>query len=283
MSTPLERFNCSDGEVIHVKVMGAGRPLVFLHGWTANHRDWLPFQTALAQDCRSYALDARGHGGHSPRTVTVPSLERLATDLAELLAHYQLRRPVLVGHSMGVLTIWEYLRRHGDGALAGVVLIDQSPKLITDSTWQYGIYGDFDADRNHAFIVELRQDFAEAVLLLGARGRNQRVSKLYWNAPKLFDRLRAYLRGLDPAPLIACWQSLTAADFRAVLSTISAPTLLIYGEQSHFYSLATARWVHERIAGSRLLIYEHADHFPQLWHRDRFVVDVRGFLAELPH
>jgi hypothetical protein len=49
---------------------------------------------------------------------------------------------------MGALTLWQYIRDFGTGRLARLCFIDQSPKLLTDSTWSHGIYGDFDDSRS---------------------------------------------------------------------------------------------------------------------------------------
>lgn len=280
MPHPLVRFTASDGQSIHLKRRGHGRPLVLLHGWTSSHADWAHVTTALAGECESFAWDARAHAGH-PLTGAPATVARMADDLAELIAHFALVRPVLVGHSMGVLTIWEYLRRHGGAAIAGLCLIDQSPKLVTDAGWRHGIYGDFDAIRARWFAARQREDFAEAVLELAAGGHNRRMAERYAREPEKFQRSREHLRGLDAAALTACWLTLAAGDWRAVLPTIAVPTLLVYGAESNFYAAATAAWVQAQIPGAQRLSYPGADHSPHFWHRDRFVTDLRGLLARV--
>ena len=103
----------SDGELIHVKVLGAGTPLVFLHGWTSSHREWLACAEALADEHACYCWDARGHGSHRLRTATPVTVQRMAQDLWDLVERFGLERPVLLGHSMGALTIWEFVRQFG--------------------------------------------------------------------------------------------------------------------------------------------------------------------------
>jgi pimeloyl-ACP methyl ester carboxylesterase len=91
---------------------------------------------------------------------------------------------------------------------------------------------------------------------------------------------RQRLQSLVPRPLIDCWASLSAADYRDVLATITLPTLLVYGGASNFYSTATARYVRDSIPGARLHIYDDVDHAPHLWERERFVRDVLDFVAQ---
>ena len=47
-----------------------------------------------------------------------------------------------------------------------------------------------------------------------------------------------YLRMLHREPLIEVWTTLTGADFRPVLPSIDIPALLVYGDESNFFTAA---------------------------------------------
>jgi pimeloyl-ACP methyl ester carboxylesterase len=175
--------------------------------------------------------------------------------------------------------LWQYLRDFGSARLSRLVFIDQSPKLLTDDSWKSGIYGDFDHRRNAAFVDELEQDFAETVLRLAAFGHNERSRAKYLENGSGIETARQRLRALNPRPLIDCWTSLTAADYRDVLARINIPALLVYGGASNFYSTGTAEYVRDSIPDALLRIYEGVDHAPHLWERERFVKDVLDFIA----
>lgn len=275
----MDHFPADDGERIHLRISGQGRPLVLLHGWTSTHRDWTPFMPALEAGCRVFRWDARGHGGHAPRNTAVPTVARMARDLHNLIRHYGLQDVAIAGHSMGALTLWQYLRDWGEEGVSHLAFIDQSPRLLTDAGWRFGIYGDFDANRNAAFMDELREDLAEAVLRLAAFGKNARARDKYLENGAGIQLARQRLAALDPQPLIDCWASLTAADYRDVLQTITLPSFLVYGDESNFYSVDTARHVAGQIAGSRLQLYAGQDHAPHLGERERFVRELRAFLG----
>lgn len=279
----MNRLRASDGETVRYQIIGTGRPVIVLHGWTSSSREWLYYATRLATVGRFHCWDARGHG---LRAVTAgsdpPTVGRMAQDLHELIRHERMHKPVLVGHSMGALTAWEHIGRYGTRHLGGLVIIDQSPRLVTDGDWHLGIYGAFDAGRNARFLADLREDFAETVLRLAAYGYDTRARERYEANGSGFQMLRAFLREMDPGPLIECWRSLTAADYRPVLPGIDLPTLLVYGGQSQFYSLEVAEYVRSAIPGADLKIYEDTDHSPHLWARDRFIDDLRDFLVGLP-
>ncbi len=275
----MPHFFADDGEKIHFHDSGQGSPVVLLHGWTSSHQEWFPFVQELQKHHRILRWDARGHGCHQLSQPSPPTVQRMAQDLHQLLAHTGLSKAVLVGHSMGALTIWQYIRDYGCDHLEKICLIDQSPKLVTSENWDLGVYGNFTTLRAAEFIDELRSDFPEAVLRLGALGLNERAREKYLQNAPGWAKARTFLKQQTPEPLIACWQSLTEADYRDVLEQIDVPALLIYGGASNFYHQATAHYVHDHLREAILHIYEGTDHSPHQWQRERFIGDLLAFTA----
>lgn len=280
----LDRFAADDGTEIRVQVAGSGPPIVLLHEWGSSHRVWEPIAHRLLDRFTVFRWDARGHHGHGealpsavPQAVTV---ERMADDLACLLDHYGLQRPVVVGHSMGALTLWAYVARHGCARLRRVGIIDQSPKLTTNAGWQLGIYGDWPLERDAAFVADLQADFVETVVRLVCCGLNARARRRLEEGHPGIERLRTYLAMLERGPLISVWQSLSRADFRPVLPTLSVPALLVYGGESNYYLPETGIYVRDTLPDARLVTYEGADHSPHIAQPERFAADLAGFAAE---
>ena len=274
----MTHFVADDGEKIHLKISGDGSPLILLHGWTSSHQEWFPFMHSLNPRHRIYRWDARGHGGHTLAHAGSATVERMAQDLKNMIDHYGLENATAVGHSMGALTLWQYLRDHGTHGLGKLCLIDQSPKLLTADDWAHGIYGNFGVDRNSELVNWLQEDFAEGVLKLTALGLNERAKAKYLENSSGWERSRAGLRAQNPEPLINCWLSLTAADYRDVLAAIPLPTLLVYGGQSNFYRTETAHYVADNIPNAILRIYEGTDHSPHQWQRERFARELLEFI-----
>ena len=263
-------IRADDGEQIHVHVSGSGTPILLLHGWTANHASWAPLVAPLSQHFRLLRPDARAHGGHALTVNHEPDVKRLARDIINLLDHFEIERIAAVGHSMGALTLWQCLQDFGTERFSHLAFIDQSPKLMTDDTWNAGIYGDFDSARAQRLIDDLEADFVEAVLRLIAFGLNDKARETYLRNSSGWRAARDALRNINPQSAIAIWKSLAAADYRVVLPTIKVPTLLAYGTSSNFYPAETARFVASHMPQAKLSLYEGADHGPHLLQPDRF-------------
>ena len=263
-------IRADDGEQIHVHVSGSGTPILLLHGWTANHASWAPLVAPLSQHFRLLRPDARAHGGHALTVNHEPDVKRLARDIINLLDHFEIERIAAVGHSMGALTLWQCLQDFGTERFSHLAFIDQSPKLMTDDTWNAGIYGDFDSARAQRLIDDLEADFVEAVLRLIAFGLNDKARETYLRNSSGWRAARDALRNNSPQSAIAIWKSLASADYRVVLPTIKVPTLLAYGTSSNFYPAETARFVASHMPQAKLSLYQGADHGPHLLQPDRF-------------
>ncbi|MDE3086562.1 MAG: alpha/beta hydrolase [Acidobacteriota bacterium] len=89
-----------DGAVIHVVERGEGPPLLLLHGLMSASGIWVNQLTDLAGRHRVVAVDLRGHGRSSVGEEGT-GLVRMAEDVRRVMEELDLRRALVVGHSMG--------------------------------------------------------------------------------------------------------------------------------------------------------------------------------------
>jgi pimeloyl-ACP methyl ester carboxylesterase len=110
-----------DGGIVPAWTAGAGGPaLIFLHGWSLDHRIWRPQldDPALAARCHMVAIDRRGFG-----TATVPfDLSREPADIVALMDRLAIDRAVVIGQSQGGRSALRFAIEHGDRT-AGLVLV----------------------------------------------------------------------------------------------------------------------------------------------------------------
>jgi 3-oxoadipate enol-lactonase len=87
-----------NGTQIYYEAFGTGPALLFLHGFTLDHRMWSPQVAELAKTFRVVSYDARGFGQSA-----LPGTEayRHYEDAAALCDHLGLTRVVAIGHSIG--------------------------------------------------------------------------------------------------------------------------------------------------------------------------------------
>ena len=108
---------------IGYEVLGAGPPLVMLHGATSSGRDTFGAQIpALAAAFRLYLPDARGHGSTRWDTANGFRAAWLVADLEAFVDALGLTTFHLMGYSMGAMTALEFAARAPDRVRTLVVV-----------------------------------------------------------------------------------------------------------------------------------------------------------------
>jgi pimeloyl-ACP methyl ester carboxylesterase len=139
--TPGQIVMATDGTPLHVEIDPAERKtptIVFLHGWVENLDVWHYQRLALRGKVRTVYVDLRSHGRSGRSYASNSSLADLADDLAVVLKQLVPRGPiVLVGHSMGGMTIMELARSNPQlfgSRVQGVVLLGTSSGRLMRSS-----------------------------------------------------------------------------------------------------------------------------------------------------
>ncbi len=137
---PIDAVPAEDGVPLHVEYDGpADAPLtvVFTHGFTASSAEWAPQRPAVRDRARLVFWDHRGHGASGWTRLTRATIDQTGRDLEEVLRQAVPPGPVvLVGHSMGGMSIMALARRHpelfGD-RVRGVFLLATSAGGLAQS------------------------------------------------------------------------------------------------------------------------------------------------------
>lgn len=209
-----------------------GYPVVLLHGLRGYSATWRRLAGDLAGRYRLIALDQRGRGQSDWDPARNYYTDAYLADLEALVDALNLRRFVLVGHSMGGTTAYVYASRHAH-RLAALVIEDIAPGSSTEGEG---------AERIRAEMRTLPLAF-----------RTRAEAKAYWRARRptlgdaaLEERLAESMKedaggtwawrydaeGIsavrldpDPARIVDLWP---------VVTRISTPTLVIRGAKSDF-------------------------------------------------
>jgi pimeloyl-ACP methyl ester carboxylesterase len=254
--------------------------VLFCAAWAQSSVAW-QYQMMSVVDAghRAVAYDRRGHG-RSDDPGRGYDYDTLSEDLATVIESLDLQDLTLVAHSMASGEVVRYLSRHGEDRVARVVLLaPTTPFLLKTEDNPVGVDGELFAQRRE----EWRHDFARWVADNegpyfgdGLPGCSVSPSLREWTKA---DMLACSLKAVIDFQLAA-----SQTDFRADLSKLGLPTLVIQGDGDASAPLAlTGARTAELVQGCRLAVYENAPHGLYLTHRDRFNRDLRAFIEEPSH
>ena len=88
------------------KKMGAGKPMIILHGLFGSSDNWQTLGRRFSEDFEVYLVDQRNHG-HSPHS-EVFSYDVMAQDLKSFCADEGIEKAIIIGHSMGGKTAMRF-------------------------------------------------------------------------------------------------------------------------------------------------------------------------------
>jgi pimeloyl-ACP methyl ester carboxylesterase len=257
-----------DGQTLFIVDKGAGRPVVFIHGWTLSSAIWKTQTDFVARSgLRAIAYDRRGHG-QSSKPASGYDYDSLVADLATLMERLDLTNAVLVGHSMGAGEVVRYLARHGTGRVSRVLLVAPTTpfQLKTEDNPQGVDRAIYDK------IVAALETNRTAYLASGTTGFIGRNAE-----PILVDWAMSIALQAAPQAQIGCLRAFSETDFRPDLKAVTVPAMILYGTADSPIIPINARRTHEGIAGSRLEIYDGAPHALFLTEPDRFNRDLLAF------
>ena len=118
-----ERMVEAAGCSLHVVEAGAtnGPAVLLLHGWPQSGAAWRPMMQVASDRIRTIAIDLPGVG-RSSADPTDGSKAQLAEVVHALIVAMRLREVTLVGHDVGGMIVFTYLREYDD--LARAVIMD---------------------------------------------------------------------------------------------------------------------------------------------------------------
>ena len=119
----------TDGVKLAVQESGNpnGPSIILVHGLLGSRLNWdAQVQSPELRQYRIITYDLRGHGLSDKPSGPEPYHDgnRWGDDLAAVIQGSHVRKPVVVGWSLGGVVISNYLAKHGDRAIAGAVYVD---------------------------------------------------------------------------------------------------------------------------------------------------------------
>jgi 3-oxoadipate enol-lactonase len=259
----------SDGCMIGFRVHPAPGPraprMVLVHSLALDRSIWDGVVTAMKGQAEILTYDCRGHG-RSERRAGPYTAELFARDLAELLDHVGWPAASIAGCSMGGCVAQAFAAAHPT-RVVGLGLIDTT-------AW----YGPKAPEQWHERAEAARQKGFQSLLDFQlTRWFGDAFRKLDTEAAKSLADL--FLKN-DVECYAATCEMLGQADLRSSLASITAPTVVIVGEEDAATPVDMSRALHKAIKGSTLSIVPSARHLTPV----EKPKEVAALLAQLlPH
>lgn len=183
---------------------GSGVPMLFVHSYAGSSAHWEAQLSHFRPRRRAVAMDLRGHGHSDPPQGGDYSVASLGEDIAAVADALELRRFVLVGHSLGGAAACAFVGKQ-PGRVAGLVLAGAPGKAAPEQAQQVmaAMRADYDkatAGYWESLLKDVRPEVRET-LEAGMRGVRREASLAIIGAIFDYDPLPA-LSGYDGAKLI---------------------------------------------------------------------------------
>jgi pimeloyl-ACP methyl ester carboxylesterase len=291
-----------DGVSLHVEVNGpddAPVTIIFCHGYALNQDSWHYQRRDLAGAARLVFWDQRGHG-RSGRAAGPPvTVDQTAGDLEAVIRAMvaERSRVILVGHSMGGMTIMALAGRHPElfgSRVAGVVLI---------ATTAGGLSGpDGLVPGMPSPMRTFLQRVAPALLTVAAAGRQAALIERGREASKelelvatrfmafgdpqasmsVTEFLEEMIREVPVGVIAQFYRALLGCDLHGVLGVLGrVPVTVVTGDRDRVVPPQLGLELAGEIPGARLVTVAGAGHALMLERPDVVNDAITGLLGEI--
>lgn len=256
-------FN-SGGVRLYYEARGNGAPIIFLHGFSLDHRMWSEQLAYFSSKYNVIALDARGHGLSDAPESGYSREERVA-DILNLMTELKLPKVHLVGLSMGggdaLAMAVDYQEKLLSLTLADTVAAGHKPKVRPRDP------NDIIAEKG---VEKFKEIFIESSL--------SRYGKEMQN---IKARLATMMKSFSGKP----WTDpkkgkYPKRDDLKMAASVRIPTLLIAGKRDIAW-LPLSQKLSEIILDSRLVVLSGAGHMSNMEAPEKFNVTLAGFLNDV--
>lgn len=254
----------AEGLSIAYERVGAGPPLVLLHGALDDSRTWTRQLNDLSDEFTVVAWDAPGCGRSSdpPANFRMPEF---ADCLAAFINELGIGKPHVLGLSWGGGLALEFYGRHPTVPMTLVL-------AAAYAGWAGSLTAEECEQRLERALRECEKPPDEFI-------PGWIPELLTDSAPaELVEEVAMVMAGFHPAGCRTMARAFAEADLRYVLPLIDVPTLLLYGDADVRSPLTVAEDLRARIAGSQLVVMPGVGHLSNVEAPARFNAEVRRFL-----
>jgi pimeloyl-ACP methyl ester carboxylesterase len=226
---PEGRMASVNGIEMYYELHGEGTPLVLLHGFTGSTQHWQPFVADFAQEHQLILIDLRGHG-RSTNPTNQFTHRQAALDVFALLDQLGIDTFKAIGASSGGMTLIHMATQQPSRVEAMVLIgapsyIPDQARALNRQSKEEG-WGDWEALRQ-------RHVYGDEQI--------QALLDLFYGFKDVYDDMN-----FTPP----------------YLSTITAQTLIMFGDRDAFFPVSIAVEMYAAIPHAYLWVVPNGDHVP---------------------
>ncbi len=249
---------------IHYQIDGEGPWLTLSHSLAASNAMWDAQLPALTRHFRVLRIDTRGHGRSSAPPGPY-SLEGLADDVHGLFRELGVDRSHWLGMSLGGMIGQTFALKY-PGVLTSLVLADTTARGAPNAATMW-------AERSALARSQGMRGLTESTL---ARWFTDAFRSAH---PEVMARVAAMIGATPVEGYAGCCAAIAQLDVLDRLPSLDIPALVVVGEHDLATPLPMAQAMHERLAGSELLVLRGAAHIGNIEQADAFNAAALSFLA----
>jgi pimeloyl-ACP methyl ester carboxylesterase len=264
-------FTTDDNVKIHFQEYGEGsKTILGVHGYQGSGDSYKETFELIKGDYHFVVYDERAHG----RSDTPPdgyTMARYAQDLRGLINHLGLKDIIIIGYSMGMHIVWDYIRQYGDSDFDKIVSTVMSPKIYNSGDYQLGIKG---VDLEGAF-VQMKQYNENYTSIVQGQIDTYRG---FIESHKAYKIFYDYAVKNDPGAMTRLLIAMYGGDYWDVLPNITRPVLFVTAERD-LYPLASFEKQKSLIKGeSSLVVIPNYGHLFIFDIPDRYAEEIKNFI-----
>ncbi|MBI2339444.1 MAG: alpha/beta hydrolase [Deltaproteobacteria bacterium] len=274
-----------DGTRIWYRSVGSGVPIVCLNGLGCSTFYFSYLENYFKDKAQVVTWDYRGHGrSEMPRVPKNHTVSSLKQDLKAVLKALQIKKAILVGHSMGVQVMFEFYNSDPDRVIGMVSCFGTSGKPM-DTFYNFPL-------SKYAFEViyifnHLFPRLSNTLGTLVAKnpfwfqmGGLFKMMKPYLADKRIMRQYLEHIINVDAIFLSKLTRSLQEHNAEGTLKRIRAPVLIIGADEDNFTPAWVSKKMHHQIPHSELFIVKKGSHVALVEQPELLNLRIEKFIRE---
>lgn len=265
------RFLVIDGSMVHYRVEGGGNPLLLIHGAFSSLHTFDKWTPLLIRDHMVIRLDLPGFGLSDSMQGHDYSIKALVGFMTKFMDHLGIEKCDLVGSSLGGWLAWEMALRKS--ARVNKLVLIASAGFMEEMS----IPLPFKMARTPVLGKVMKYAIKKNVL-------RKFLNQIFVDQKQVTDELvDRYYDLITREGNPEAFYSLANSTYKSrtnKLKNLTAPTLIMWGEDDAWLPIENGYWFQVCIPDSKLIVYEGVGHIPMEEIPQRTARDLKKFLKQ---